>query len=384
VQDLFATVFRPRRLARSRTQAFHACNTGSNPVGVNLTRKSPGAHLSADYDAILLVSFGGPDQPEDVLPFLENVLRGRNVPRERMLDVARHYQAVGGVSPINAENRALRSALASLLESEGPRLPVYWGNRNWRPFLNDALQQMAADGVRRALAFVTSGFSSYSGCRQYLEDIERARADVGPRAPTVDKIRVFYNHPGFIGPTAEHVQAALDQIPGDRRQRARLVFTAHSIPMAMAANCRYEEQLAESCRLVAQSLERSDWRLVYQSRSGPPTQPWLGPDIGDYLRELHAAGEVRDLVLAPIGFLCDHVEVLYDLDTEARGICDDLGLNMLRAKTVGQHPQFVAMIRELILERLSDRQERRALGTFGPSHDVCPLDCCRSGRQRSE
>jgi ferrochelatase len=336
--------------------------------------------LSADYDAILLVSFGGPDHPDDVIPFLENVLRGRNVPRERMLEVAHHYEVVGGVSPINAENRALRAALETLLREQGPGLPVYWGNRNWRPFLTDTVQDMARANIRRALAFVTSAYSSYSGCRQYLEDIERARTAVGPNAPQIDKLRVFFNHPGFIGPMVERVQAALDELPSDLRGQAHLVFTAHSIPSAMANSCRYEQQLLESCRLVADTLGRSSWRLVYQSRSGPPTQPWLEPDVGDYLRELHAQGQTRAVVIVPIGFLCDHVEILYDLDIEARQICDELGLPMVRAKTVGQHPRYVEMIRELILERLDPSHPRKSLGSQSPSHDICAADCCLSGR----
>jgi ferrochelatase len=331
------------------------------------------------YDAILIVSFGGPERMDDVIPFLENVLRGKHVPRERMLEVAHHYEQFGGVSPLNAQNRALIANLVTELNAHGPQLPVYWGNRNWHPLLADTLRQMADDGIRRALAFVTSAYSSYSGCRQYLEDIERARQQVGPEAPQVDKLRAFYNHPGFIGPTVERVRAALDEIPAERRDAARLIFTAHSIPQAMAAGCRYELQLQEACRLVSEELRRSPWQLVYQSRSGPPSQPWLGPDVLEWIRQLHAAAEVRELVLAPIGFLSDHMEILFDLDTEARGLCDTLGIHMVRAETVGTHPVFVKMIRELILERIEEGP-RRAIGQFGPSHDVCPADCCPSGR----
>ncbi len=334
------------------------------------------------YEALLLVSFGGPDGPDDVIPFLENVLRGRGPavagapPRERLLEVAEHYYHFGGRSPINEQNRALVAAIERELAAHGPPLKVYWGNRNWHPLLADTLRQMAADGIRRALAFVTSAFSSYSGCRQYRENIAAAQAEVGPTAPQVDKLRVFFNHPGFIEPMIERTQAALDQIPIDRRDDALLVFTAHSIPRAMAAGCRYQEQLRETCRLVANGVDRIDWYSVYQSRSGPPQQPWLEPDINDFLREQHALGPIRDVVVVPIGFISDHMEVVYDLDTEARSLCDELGFHMVRAATVGTHPRFIGMIRELIVERTTDSPQRLALGSLGPSHDACPDDCC--------
>lgn len=333
------------------------------------------------YDALLLVSFGGPDRPADVIPFLENVLRGKPVPRERMHEVAEHYYHFGGRSPLNEQNLALMAALQARLAAAGPKLPIYWGNRNWHPLLADTLRRMADDGVRRALAFVTSAYSSYSGCRQYLENISAAQAAVGPRAPRVEKLRMFYNHPLFIEANADRVRMALDQVPAERRLAARLIFTAHSIPQVMADQCRYQEQLAETCRLVVQGLGRGEWRLVYQSRSGLPTQPWLGPDILDELRQ-QAGDGARDVVVAPIGFLSDHLEVLYDLDTEARQHCGDLGLNMVRAATVGTHPKFVEMIRELIVERLSPETVRRAIGLFGPSHDDCPADCCLAGRTK--
>lgn len=336
--------------------------------------------MNAAYDAILIVSFGGPEGADDVLPFLENVLRGKNVPRERLLEVAEHYQHFGGVSPINEQNRRLIAALTQALQEKGPQLPIYWGNRNWHPFLGDALRSMAEAGVQRALAFFTSAYSSYSGCRQYREDIERAQQEVGPDAPRVDKIRVFYNHPGFIEPMIERVTEALQQIPQSRRAAARLVYTAHSIPQAMADNCRYAQQLSESCRLVSAALDRPDWSLVYQSRSGPPSQPWLEPDIRDCLRALHASGPVEDVVVVPIGFLSDHLEVMFDLDTEAKALADELGMNMVRAATVGVHPRFIEMIRELIVERMEPGAQRPAVGNFGPSHDVCPVDCCLSGR----
>jgi ferrochelatase len=334
------------------------------------------------YDAILLVSFGGPEGPDEVMPFLEIVLRGRNVPRERMLEVAEHYQHFGGISPINEQNRQLIAALERELAMHGPRLPIYWGNRNWHPLLPDALRQMERDGVRRALAFVTSAFSSYSGCRQYREDIARAQQEVGAGAPQVDKLRVFFNHPGFVEPMVENVQAAFARIPAERRAPATTFFTAHSIPQAMADGCRYELQLAEACRLVAEGAGVAHWELVYQSRSGPPQQPWLEPDVCDRIEELHAAGKLEQLVIVPIGFISDHMEVLFDLDSEARELCDRLGVPMERAATVGTHPRFVTMIRELVEERIASSDSRAALGTLGPGHDVCPVDCCLYTPQR--
>lgn len=328
------------------------------------------------YDALLIVSFGGPEGRDEVIPFLENVLRGRDVPRERMLAVAEHYYRFGGVSPINEQNRRLIAALEKELTAHGLHLPVYWGNRNWHPLLPDTLRRMKTDGVRRALAFVTSAYSSYSNCRQYLEDIEAARRAAGGDAPRVDKLRVFFNHPGFIEPMAERVRDALDQIPPDRRAAARIVYTAHSIPVAMARGCRYEAQFREAVRLVSERLGRDRWTLAYQSRSGPPVQPWLEPDVCGVLETLHNDGEVRDVVIVPIGFISDHTEVRYDLDIEAKALCDRLGLNMVRAGTVGAHPRFVAMIRELIEERLTGDPIRLALGGMGPGHDVCPADCC--------
>jgi len=332
------------------------------------------------YDALLIVSFGGPEGPDEVLPFLENVTGGRNIPRERLLAVAEHYQHFGGVSPINSQVRALIHSLVEQLNALGPQLPVYWGNRNWHPFLADAMQQMADDGIIRALAFLTSAYSSYSGCRQYLEDIERARAAVGPGAPAVDRIRAYYNHPGFLQPMADRVRAALEEVPKDRRAEAPLVFTAHSIPAAMAAGCRYEAQLHEACRLVAAMAGHDRWSLVWQSRSGPPQQPWLEPDICDYLRQQHGEQAPSDVLIAPIGFISDHLEVLWDLDFEARAVCDELGIRMVRAGTVGNDPRFVEMIRRLALERMTPNPQRLAMGGEGPAHDVCPVDCCPSGR----
>ena len=330
------------------------------------------------YDAILVISFGGPEKPEDVIPFLENVLRGKPVPRERMLEVAEHYYHFGGVSPINAQNREFIAALRVELNRSKIDLPIYWGNRNWHPMLADTLREMQRDGKRRAIAFITSAYSSYSGCRQYRENVQVARDEVGPGAPEIDKLRVFYNHPGFVSANVDRIRTALEQLPPDQRATARVAFTAHSIPLSMSNNCDYVRQLEECCRLVASSLEipSNRWRLVYQSRSGRPGDPWLEPDIVDHIREIHSAG-TKSLVIAPIGFLSDHMEVIFDLDEEAQTICHELGITMIRAATVGSHPDFVACIRELIEERLGLRQERRAIGQFGPNHDVCPTDCCQ-------
>jgi protoporphyrin/coproporphyrin ferrochelatase len=328
------------------------------------------------YDAILITSFGGPECSDDVMPFLENVLRGKNIPRERLLEVADHYYHFDGKSPINNQNRQLIAALEVALAERGPHLPIYWGNRNWHPLLADTMRQMKADGIGRALAFVTSAYSSYSSCRQYRDDITRAREAVGEGAPVVDKIRAFYNHPGFIEVTTDCVQQALEKIPLHRREAACLIYTAHSIPVAMAQSCDYQRQLQETGRLVAEQLGRKQWRLVYQSRSGPPSEPWLGPDILDCLRELKAQGSGCDIVIAPIGFVSDHMEIVFDLDTQALELCQELGLTMVRARTAGAHPRFVAMIRELIYERTDESQPRRTLGAFGPRPDLCPADCC--------
>lgn len=338
--------------------------------------------VETTYDALLLVSFGGPEGPDDVMPFLENVLRGKPVPRERMLEVAEHYQHFGGVSPINEQNRTLIAAIEEEFAQYGPNLPVYWGNRNWHPLLPDALEQMASDGVKRALAFFTSAFSCYSGCRQYRENIQAAQETVGSRAPKVEKLRMFFNHPGFIEVNAENLSNCLQNVPPERRDKALVVFTAHSIPMSMADNCRYETQLREASRLVAEQVSHQNWELVYQSRSGSPHVPWLEPDVCDYLAERHKQGGLQDVVILPIGFVSDHMEVLFDLDTEAKELCEELGLNFQRAATVGTHPRFVRMIRELIEERIAGDAHRPALGKLGPSHDVCPVDCCTYNPRR--
>jgi ferrochelatase len=308
-----------------------------------------------DFDALVVLSFGGPEKPDDVMPFLENVLRGRNVPRDRMLEVAEHYYHFGGKSPINDQNRALIAALRELLQTEGPAVPIYWGNRNWDPYLADTMRQMRSDGIRRALGFVTSAYGSYSGCRQYREDIARAQAEVGEGAPEVVKLPSFHAHPGFISANVAHLREAI----GAFSSGPHVAFTAHSVPTPMAISSPYVQQLKETADLVAQSAGIQDWKLVYQSRSGPPSQPWLEPDISDHIRAIHAEG-AKELVIAPIGFISDHMEVIYDLDTEAAQLCEQLGIRMTRAKTAGTHPEFIRMIRDLMLN----------------GRQICAADCC--------
>lgn len=328
-----------------------------------------------NYEAILVVSFGGPEGHDDVIPFLENVLRGRNVPRERMLAVAEHYYRFDGKSPINQQTRDLIAAIRNELTQHGPHLPVYWGNRNWHPILADTLRQMKQDGIRSALAFVTSAYSSYSGCRQYREDIARAQAEVGQGAPRIDKTRVFFNHPGFLEATEDRLREALSQLPAHLLEDVQMVYVAHSIPMSMANSSDYVKQLEEVRRLASGAIGVTNDALVYQSRSGAPGQPWLEPDVLDHLRELKRKNLASAVVIAPISFISDHMEVLYDLDVEARHLSEQLALPMARAKTVGVHPKFIAMIRELILER-TQGAERRALGSLGPREDACAEDCC--------
>ncbi len=337
------------------------------------------------YDAFLLVSFGGPEGPDEVMPFLLNVTRGRGIPPERLASVAEHYDAVGGVSPINQQCRDMLAAVRADFSATGLALPLYWGNRNWSPYLADTLRAMADDGVHRAIAFVTSAYSSYSSCRQYLDDIERARAEVGPGAPEVDKIRRFFNHPGFIEPFAENAVAALATLPADVRDGAHLVFTAHSIPTAMAdssgpgAGRRYVAELTEAARLITERTDGGShpWTLAYQSRSGPPSQPWLGPDVNDHLGELAKTGTAA-VVVIPVGFVSDHMEVRHDLDVEAAQSAESLGLAFARAATPGTRPRFASMITELVRERLdSPGISPAALGAMGVPSQTCPADCCR-------
>ena len=320
----------------------------------------------AQFDALFFVSFGGPEQREDVIPFLENVLRGKNVPRARMLEVAEHYYHFDGKSPINRQNRELIAALRANFAANGLALPIYWGNRNWNPLIADTLEQMHSDGVRRAAVFVTSAYGSYSGCRQYREDIGRALEATGIQDMALEKLPHFCSTPQFTSVMTERVRAAYSKVP----DAAPLVFTAHSIPISMAESSPYVPQLEQASRTVAAAVGRSDWALVYQSRSGPPTQPWLEPDILSHLRKLHAAG-AREVVVCPIGFCSDHMEVLYDLDTEAAALCEELGMKMARAATAGSHPLFVDMIRAQVLA-----------GVTTPILARCSLDCCPAPVQR--
>jgi protoporphyrin/coproporphyrin ferrochelatase len=341
----------------------------------------------AAYDAFLLVSFGGPEGPDDVMPFLQNVTRGRGIPPERLAGVAEHYYAFGGVSPINQQCRDLLAAVRDDFAASGLPLPLYWGNRNWAPYLTDTVRAMAADGVQHAVAFVTSAYSSYSGCRQYLDDIERARAAVGPSAPRIDKIRRFFNHPGFIEPFADHARTALAALPAGARDQARLVFTAHSVPATMAAASgpdgnRYQAELNEAARLIAERVDdgRHAWSLAYQSRSGPPSQPWLEPDVRDHLAELAKSG-TEAVVVIPVGFVSDHMEVRHDLDVEAAQAAESLGLAFARAATPGTDPRFASMITELIREPMTEPDDTvAALGCLGVPTQTCPAGCCGGSR----
>jgi protoporphyrin/coproporphyrin ferrochelatase len=334
------------------------------------------------YDAVVLISFGGPEKPEDVLPFLENVTRGRGIPPERLQQVAEHYYHFGGKSPINDQCRELMAALRNELDEHQIALPIYWGNRNWQPFLPDAFRQMRDAGVKRALALITSAYSSYSGCRYYRENVAAAQAEIGEGAPPADKLRVFYNHPGFIEAMLDRVKTALAEFAREDLANIRFVATAHSIPLSMAQSSDYEKQLLETTRLVAEGVGFTTWDLVYQSRSGPPSQPWLEPDILDHLRKLHSEG-FKNVIVVPLGFISDHLEVLYDLDHEAQALAQELGMKMVRAATAGTHPAFIRMLRQLIQERIAEAP-KLAIGNYCANHDVCPANCCpapsRAGR----
>jgi ferrochelatase len=312
------------------------------------------------FDALLVVSFGGPEKREDVLPFLENVLRGKNVPRERMLEVAEHYYHFGGRSPINDQNKQLIAALEQEFKNHGVKLPIYWGNRNWHPLLPDTLKQMQADGVRHAAALTTSAFGSYSGCRQYREDIARAQQASGTEEMVIAKLPNFCDREEFVEAMTDRVREAMAMLPNAEQ----LIFTAHSVPMSMADESPYVRQLKEASERVAAACGMSNWNLVYQSRSGPPSQPWLEPDVCEYLREQHAAG-VRNVIICPIGFMSDHMEVLYDLDTEALAVCAELGMKMVRAGTAGTHPKLISMIRDMVLNAAAS-----------PVLSYCEPGCC--------
>jgi ferrochelatase len=323
------------------------------------------------FDAVLLVSFGGPEGPDDVLPFLENVLRGRLVPPDRMQQVAAHYLEFGGVSPINEQNRRLVAALREALAQRHQDLPVYWGNRNWHPYLADTVRKMQTDGVRRAAAFVTSAYSSYSSCGQYLDDLAWARTIVGADAPELVKLRPYFNHPGLVEPLADGLRIARAQAGPD----APVLMTAHSIPCSMAATCDYEKQLDETARLVGiRAGETADrWRLVFQSRSGPPQQPWLEPDINDAIATLppHPA----TAIVVPIGFVSDHMEVVYDLDRVAAATAAGRGIRLVRSPTPGTDPRFVGMVLDLV-EEAEGRRAPSFLGDMGPATFPCPTGCC--------
>ncbi len=327
-------------------------------------------------EALLVLSFGGPEGPEDVMPFLENVTRGRGIPRERLLDVAEHYHHFGGVSPINEQNKALIAAVEKELAAAGTDLPVYWGNRNWSPYVEDTWAQMADDGIEHVYVFATSAYASFSGCRQYHEDIARARVSYGG-GPTAEKLPHYFDTPGFVQANADALAAALTALPDGVRGIARLVATAHSIPESMAAVAgpdghAYEAELTAAAeRVVAEAAPGRGFDLVWQSRSGPPSVPWLEPDVNDHLRTLGAAGE-QAVVLFPVGFVSDHLEVVWDLDNEARETAQELGLAFARAATAGTHPAFVESIRLLLEERRAGGLPR--LGTN------CPASCCFTGR----
>jgi len=357
--------------------------------------------LASPYDALLLLSFGGPEGPDDVVPFLENVTRGRGIPRERLVEVGAHYFQFGGVSPINAQCRALIAALWEDFAEQGLELPIYWGNRNWEPYLADTVARMAADGVRRALVFVTSAYSSYSGCRQYRENLAEAvsaaaesgiAGDVADDAVAelrLDRIRAYFDHPGFVEPMVRSTVDALGRLDASVRDEAELVFVTHSLPLSLADSSAYVQQHQAVAGLVAQGVEQATGvagrprSLTYCSRSGPPSQPWLEPDIGDYLRERSTRG-LAAAVAVPIGFVSDHMEVVYDLDTEAAAVAARLGLPFARAATVGIDPVFVAAIRDLVLERAArergEQPESKALSTLGTMPDVCRAGCCPNPR----
>ncbi|MEU9036004.1 ferrochelatase [Streptomyces sp. NPDC048352] len=355
---------------------------------------------AAPYDALLLLSFGGPEGPDDVVPFLENVTRGRGIPRERLKEVGQHYFGFGGVSPINAQNRELLDALRKDFAEHGLDLPVYWGNRNWAPYLTDVLREMVRDGRRRIAVLATSAYASYSGCRQYRENLAdalAALAEEGLELPRVDKLRHYFNHPGFVEPMIDGVVASLAALPADVRDGAHLAFTTHSIPTAAAdasgpveehteggEGGAYVRQHLDVARVIADAVavetgRAHPWKLVYQSRSGAPHVPWLEPDICDHLEALHADGAPA-VVMVPIGFVSDHMEVLYDLDTEATAKAAELGLPAQRSVTVGADPRFAAAVRELVLERAARERGERAqecwVGSLGQSHDLCAVGCC--------
>jgi ferrochelatase len=347
----------------------------------------------APYDALMLVSFGGPERPEDVVPFLENVTRGRGIPRERLETVGEHYFQFGGRSPINDQNRDFIRAVREDLLANGLDLPVYWGNRNWDPYLADTLRQMKADGAERVACLVTSAYASYSGCRQYRENLADAVAEVGDGAPRLDRLRHYFNHPGFVEPMVDATLSALAEMTDTVRHEAHVLFVTHSIPTSMnessgpdggayvGQHLSVADEISE--RVRQETGHRFPTDLVFCSRSGDSRVPWLEPDVNARIEQLAAEGVVG-VVVVPIGFVSDHMEVVYDLDTEARGTAEKLGVEFARAATAGVDPRFVAMVRDLLLERAAverGREARRAaVGALPPSWDTCPARCCPNPR----
>lgn len=336
-------------------------------------------------EALLLLSFGGPERPEDVMPFLENVTRGRGVPPERLAEVAQHYLHFGGVSPINALNLDIIKAIEAEFAARGIDVPVYFGNRNWHPMVEDTVERMRADGIGSALVFPTSAWGGYSGCRQYHEDIVRARTAVAD-APELVKLRQYFDHPLLIEAFADGIRAAVAELPEDRRERARLVFTAHSIPVS-ADNASgppgeqglYSRQVAEAARLCAAATGFTDYDVVWQSRSGPPQVPWLEPDIVDHLDALAPQG-VDAVVICPVGFVSDHLEVIWDLDNEARERAAELGMAFARAATPGPDARFAQMVADLVDEYRSGAEPLRLSAMTGLGCTVngvpCVVGCC--------
>jgi ferrochelatase len=382
------------------TGAF--CADGALVPGATAAAQSGSEHVEVPtaYDGILLLGFGGPESQDDVIPFLRNVTRGRGIPDERLEEVAQHYRHFGGVSPINEHNRQLRAALGAELAARGLNLPVYWGNRNWPPYVNSAVIEAHAAGHRRLLAIATSAFSSFSSCRQYREDLADALEDAGLGSEMqIDKVRPFFDHPGFLSPVVEGLRAAIEstvaELPGlDPATELEVLFCTHSIPLGDAGRSgppersfggggAYEAQHLAAARAVMAQLEHGaiPWQLVFQSRSGPPTVPWLEPDVNDAIRGLPGAGR-RAAILVPLGFLSDHMEVLWDLDTEAMETAAEAGLAALRVPSPGIHPAFVAGLADLVEERLygTPASDRPHLTDLGPWYDVCRPGCCENAR----
>lgn len=325
---------------------------------------------SRPFDAVLVVSFGGPQGPADIRPFLANVLRGRRIPPERIEEVVGHYEHFGGVSPLTAITMRQADGLRARLAAAGlGDVPVYVGMRNWHPLLPDTMKQMADAGVKRAIGFICAAQRSYSSCTQYKQNVFDARAEVvqaGQHDVEVTFVEDWHTHEGFVETNARHVRDALGRLPDALRDRARVVFTAHSIPASMTGSARYQLQLQQSSQAVAERLGWANWALVYQSRSGRPEDPWLGPDVCDYLRDEHAKG-LDAVVLCPIGFVCDHIEVLYDLDEEAAHVCQELGLPMTRAEAVNDDPSFLDLIGDVVLKTWKRYEQGRPLPIAPPA-----------------